>query len=133
MPRLPNPVLADQWRDRLSRFDLSDLKIAQFCQLEGCSTASFYQWRKRLAHNNSADHNEAPPPVFVSVNVKHAVDSLTPTLTTTQSVSPDLPLRVELPGGATIRLDAHADDQTLRQVLAVVIQVTDVSSNEVQA
>ena len=48
MTRLPNPQLALQWRERLDRFDQSELTVAGFCEQEGCSTASFYQWRRRL-------------------------------------------------------------------------------------
>ena len=35
MARLPNPQLAQQWRERLERFDHSELTIAEFCELEG--------------------------------------------------------------------------------------------------
>ena len=48
MTRLPNPQFVLDWRERLSRFDQSNLTIAAFCEREGCSTASFYQWRRRL-------------------------------------------------------------------------------------
>jgi hypothetical protein len=46
--KVPDPQLAQQWRDRLRRFDLSEVTVAEFCQLEKCSVASFYLWRRRL-------------------------------------------------------------------------------------
>ncbi len=49
MTRFPNPQLARQWRERLDRFAHSELTIAEFCELEGYSPASFYQWRRKLA------------------------------------------------------------------------------------
>jgi hypothetical protein len=38
-----------KWRDRLERFRSSQMSVAQFCQFEGVSQPSFYQWRRRLA------------------------------------------------------------------------------------
>ena len=36
------------WQSLIERADLSPLSIAAFCAAQGVSTASFYQWRKRL-------------------------------------------------------------------------------------
>ena len=36
------------WRDRLRRFECSDLTVAAFCDWEGVSQAAFYVWRKKL-------------------------------------------------------------------------------------
>jgi len=36
------------WAQRLRRFEQSDLTVADFCQAERVSHASFYQWRKKL-------------------------------------------------------------------------------------
>ena len=36
------------WRDRLQRFQSSDLTITAFCDWEGVSQAAFYVWRKKL-------------------------------------------------------------------------------------
>jgi len=36
------------WRERLARFRVGDLKVAEFCRREGVSIASFYRWRGRL-------------------------------------------------------------------------------------
>ena len=43
-----NPHLVLHWQQRLERFDQSELTIAPFCQLEGYSTASYCQWRRKL-------------------------------------------------------------------------------------
>lgn len=37
------------WRERLQRFSASNLTVVRFCEREGVSTASFYQWRRRLS------------------------------------------------------------------------------------
>lgn len=36
------------WRDRLRRFQSSDLTVVAFCDWEGVSQAAFYVWRKKL-------------------------------------------------------------------------------------
>ena len=36
------------WRDRLRRFESSDLTVVAFCDWEGVSQAAFYVWRKKL-------------------------------------------------------------------------------------
>lgn len=37
-----------EWSERLQRFGHSELTISAFCEREGVSLASFYQWRRRL-------------------------------------------------------------------------------------
>ena len=37
-----------EWRGRLAKFRRSGLTVAEFCQREGVSSPSFYQWRSRL-------------------------------------------------------------------------------------
>lgn len=36
------------WTERLKRFETSSRTVAGFCAREGCSTAAFYRWRRRL-------------------------------------------------------------------------------------
>jgi hypothetical protein len=48
MGRSIDPTVWDRWRDRLGRFESSDLTVAAFCRSEGVSQAGFYQWRKKL-------------------------------------------------------------------------------------
>lgn len=42
-----------QWRGRLKRWESSQLSAVDFARKEGVSTASLYQWRKRLTGNGS--------------------------------------------------------------------------------
>ncbi|MCI0404174.1 MAG: hypothetical protein L0212_11750 [Acidobacteria bacterium] len=39
---------AEMWGERLRRYERSGLTVAEFCQREGVSAPSFYQWRRRL-------------------------------------------------------------------------------------
>ena len=48
MARSADSVKRQIWRQRLRRFERGRLTIAAFCQAEGVSAASFYQWRRIL-------------------------------------------------------------------------------------
>jgi hypothetical protein len=39
------------WQEIQRRFEQSGLSVAEFCEVEGCSVATFYAWRKRLANS----------------------------------------------------------------------------------
>ncbi len=50
MSRSPNLRKRSQWLDRLRRFARSKCSVADFCQREQVSVASFYQWRRKLSN-----------------------------------------------------------------------------------
>jgi transposase-like protein len=84
------------WRERLRRFARSGLTVARFCQDEGVSEPSFYQWRKRLAESAAGDSSRQIRPAFEPVAV-----TPTPVRSTAGGVS------IELSGGARIELPAE--------------------------
>ena len=57
------------WRSRLQRFQSSGLSVTRFCQDEGVSLPSFYQWRKRLGISTV----KTPLPSFVPVRLKQSL------------------------------------------------------------
>jgi transposase-like protein len=75
MGRSIDSAVWDRWRDRLGRFDGSDLTVAAFCRSEGVSQAGFYQWRKKLGRSAGRQRAvarqrhrvTATPPAFVRV------------------------------------------------------------------
>ena len=96
------------WRDRLARFDNSNLTVKQFCRQEGVSDPSFYQWRKRLkrdqpgtkaGRNSSASSNAIKP--FVPVSVPGAMVA-----------------EVEFPNGVRVRVPA-TNAEALRAAITV--------------
>lgn len=109
MPRFANPHVALQWRERLDRFDQSELTIADFCQLEGYSTASFYLWRRKLRAGELPD-----APAFVPVDLD----------------SSDLPsgvqqrIEIDLPGGAIVKVPSGATTAEQRELIAAIVQAT---------
>lgn len=38
-----------EWQERLARFEVSGLTVAQFCRNEGIGAHAFYYWSKRLS------------------------------------------------------------------------------------
>jgi len=71
MPRGSNPIKVQQWTERLVRFDQSSQTVAQFCQNEGVSQPSFYQWKKKLADPNKrpSSTRESSPVAFQALEV----------------------------------------------------------------
>ena len=48
MPRSSSAAKVEEWTNRLERFAVSSLTVARFCQAEGVSLPSFYQWKRKL-------------------------------------------------------------------------------------
>ena len=108
VPKVPDPQLAQQWRDRLRRFEHSELTVAEFCRLEQYSVASFYHWRRRLQAGQLGNHAATFVPV-----------ELPPTVPQDPRHSGG---QIELPGGAVIRLDLEADDDQQRRLIKIVVE-----------
>ena len=97
MARLPDPSVHRRWSQLIQRHEKSDLTISDFCQLHEISTASFYQWRRKI--RNQAD----PQGEFLAVEVS-------------ESGSSAHDVRVCFPCGTRIELDA-GDTESLRLVV----------------
>ena len=104
MVRGSNPAKVQQWTERLTRFRESSLPVKQFCQSEGVSTASFYQWRRKLGpshanapHANALDNGVASG--FRTVQLTGNPSAGSPVSNAT--------LTVDLLGGVQIHVAAH--------------------------
>jgi hypothetical protein len=97
--RRPDPNTRQLWQQRLEHFRRSGLTVADFCDRQGISVASFYAWKRRLATGPAP----APAPRFVPVRV----------------VTPPASAAVELllPSGLVLRLAPGVDLAWLRQLL----------------
>ena len=114
MPRTSRPEIARQWRDRIRRFEHSELTVAEFCQLEGYSVASLYQWRRRIADEPDRNQKNAFVPVELSANAS--------TLPGQNGSGEAIDLRIELPGGGLLRLDFDATDQQQCRLIKNIIR-----------
>lgn len=97
MARLPDPAVYTRWSRLIQRHQQSDLTIADFCDQHGVSTASFYQWRRKI-RKQAQQRGE-----FFAVEVGLPRES-------TRDVT------VRFPCGTQIELDA-ADTDNLRLVI----------------
>jgi hypothetical protein len=102
--RRPDPATRQRWQQCLDRFRTSGLTVADFCEREGISTASFYAWRRRF--------EAGPAPA--------AADA--PRLVPVRFVAPpaSAPVELLLPSGVVLRLSPDTDLAWLRQLLPVL-------------
>ena len=116
MSRFPNSQLARDWKQRIDRFGHCELTIAEFCRIEGCSTASFYQWRRKLR-----DSSPLEGPAFIAVD--HAC-------TMTESHTGGR-TEIALPGGAVVKLPGDASLIQQRDLITAILHAT--ASSEVSS
>jgi len=106
-----DPLKVQQWTSRLERFKNSELTVARFCQDEGVSIASFYQWKKKLAERHDAGRR----PVAKSKGRAVAADRETPsqrsgdggafqTVQLIQGSGLEAGVTLRLPGGVELAL-----------------------------
>jgi hypothetical protein len=91
---------AEIWRELVRRQKNSGLSVQSFCQQQGVSGWSFYQWRKRLAMN--------PPMSFALVETREV------------GRRSSGGLELWLNGGDRLQIAPGVDAATLRTVLAVL-------------
>jgi len=104
MSRKQNVSAEVVWRERLTRFDKSNLTVRQFCRQEGISDAAFYRWRKRLR----SKVQRTKPGERSGDQLPAAVETFLPV-----SVSPAVFAEVEFPNGVRVRVPA-ANAEALR-------------------
>lgn len=92
------------WRERVRRQRDSGLSVAEFCEAEGVSAASFYQWRKRLAAVDEPATADAGP-LFVPVAVRGDVNES---------------IRLELPNGLLVHFPGAIAAERLADVVRAV-------------
>jgi len=90
-----------EWRERLQRFESSELSIDGFCQQEEVDRTQFAQWSQAL--RGGAEEKERP--AFAPVTVRaHYIEVL-------------------LPGGGLVRLSSGIDRSLLLDVIRSVSTV----------
>jgi len=109
MSRFPDPRLARDWHERLDRFECSDLTIAEFCEVEGYSTASFYRWRRKLQEPSQLEGPAFIPIDHASAMVQHHTSPRT---------------EIVLPGGAVVMLSNQASLAQQRDLVTAIVHAT---------
>ena len=103
-----------EWRERLSRFELSGLSIDAFCRQEQVARSQLGQWllalRGKPLSEADAEAHSKEVPAFVPVTVKSQF------------------IEILLPGGGLVRLSVSID----RDVLTDVIRAASIMQQESQ-
>lgn len=109
---MPRPETIEIWRQRIERFDAADITVAKFCQSEGVSQPSFYQW-KRTIRQMSQQAESTTAASFRPVRVAAAAINADPP--DQQNARPEPPVSpvacttIELPGGVRIHVEVPTD------------------------
>ena len=117
---MSRPETVELWRQRLQRFDPASMTVAQFCQLEGVSQASFYQWKKKLRELSQQPSPRSMPPEvsFVPLRLSAAAENRLDVATDHaehEPVGPPLSsATIELPGGVRIRVEVPTEFTSVR-------------------
>jgi hypothetical protein len=96
MTRTPNPRVRQAWQARIDDQPTSGLSIAQFCNQQGCSVASFYHWKRKLAQSPVTAHESE---LGLPANVHSFFE-----LTTRPLLPADQVVELDLPGGTVARI-----------------------------
>lgn len=113
-----------EWRRRLARHGEWSGSVATFCEREGVSVATFYQWRRKLGR-------QSPGPATSRVAKRPAPDAPPRFL----PVRIEAPAQVELefPNGVRMRVPAHSTAALEAVVGAVGRVARDLSAAEARA
>jgi hypothetical protein len=105
-----DPRKEQQWRRWIHQWQHSDLTVRAFCELHQLSQPSFYAWRRQIQQRDAATAS------FLPVRVVPDLPVVPPAAIT--------PFEIVLPGNRTLRVAPGFDAATLRQLLALLQEVT---------
>jgi hypothetical protein len=116
------------WEDRLRRFDDLDVTVTAFCEAEGVSAPSFYQWRKRLGANRDRAANGRHRPQHLAVLRRSRGQTFVPLHLVQHAAT----VEIHLPNGGRVAL--HAGElAALEAVVAVVGRLRPATDGEVES
>ena len=108
MSRNGNAVEKGQfWRFVLEEHASSGLSVRAFCKRESLSESSFYSWRRKIRHSDSAETTSVFPNGLVPVDV-------------IEQPTANHVLDIVVPGNVVVRIQEHCSTETLSRVLTAV-------------
>lgn len=108
MPRLPDPVREQFWRQHLAHQAASGLSVRAYCRRHQLTETSFYAWRRSFQAAQTRGDSSASP-AFLPVAVIDAVPE-----------RHDSRIDIRLADGTRLRVRAGCDQQFLADVLDVL-------------
>lgn len=113
MARKSDPERARFWQTLIERRQQGNLSVECVCDQAGVSTASFYQWQRKL--RSAAIGRPAPRPS------RQAEAELVPVQIVSDHPANSVGMiEIDLPGGIGLRVPSPCDPATLRLVWDVV-------------
>jgi transposase-like protein len=100
---------AGQWRTLIERYERGSATLARFCEREGVAPSTFQYWRRRLREAAASASAPSAAARLVAVQVRQEPIAPAPT-----------GLRLVLPSGVGIEVQADFDPATLRRVVEVL-------------
>ncbi|MFN5321613.1 MAG: IS66 family insertion sequence element accessory protein TnpA [Planctomycetota bacterium] len=109
-----------EWKRRLRRYERTELTVAEFCQREGISVSSLYQWMRTLAgmpQGNASElkANRLPKRLPCEASASFRAIEVSPALNSGSAT-------IRLPGGVVIELPD--DSATLKWLLGRACRTT---------
>jgi len=105
MPRAADGSKLQFWKDRLDQFSSSQRTIQQFCESVGCSVATFYYWKRKVAENASLISTTASRTKPSRTRHPERPSAFVPVVVRTGS---SLPISVRLTDGTRVVVPADA-------------------------
>jgi transposase len=106
-----NHQKAQYWRENLRQQERSGLSIRDYCRREGLKETAFYRWRSKLACREKEATTSRPAPEQVR---------FLPVRITAEASAEDGGVELHLGQSRRIKVYPGFDQQTLREVLAVL-------------
>ena len=103
----------EAWYRRMQEFEQGTANVADFCRRAGVSTASFYQWRRRLKPVTTAP--KVPKPSAKASQARQADMKFLPV----ELLGPQK-VEVQFPCGARVLVPSH-DHEAIRAVLQSLV------------
>ena len=130
--------LEQVWRERIEWQQQSGITVAECCEAEGVSAASFYRWKKLLTAPQRVVTDQRPRPkpqqiaAWVSGSIERSSGFVPITVREPSANSGPVhgsasdnrsSVRIELPNGVVIHVAADLDGQRLGDVIIAVGQI----------
>jgi hypothetical protein len=110
------------WRRLLGQWRRSGLSVRDFCAAQEVSEPSFYSWRRTLAQRDqqAAEKRQGQVESKAPTVARHKKSMDEPPLFVPVTVAAGAMLEVVLERGLIVRVPVGFDENTLRQLLAVL-------------
>jgi hypothetical protein len=98
------------------------LTVKAFCEREGVSLSNFHAWKRRLKQGKNATSHRTANASRRKAYGGAAQELFVPVPLGGLPLAGGAEVRIELPGGAVVRVPLEADDRVLGRVIEAAVQ-----------